>query len=149
MAVTLWKAEYHHLAFLDDVMGSQSSMACSFSVFMAVDVGAIAATKYMQDFGTADEMDPRCRVLIISRPKLLRVKRSLLGSLSLLAFRRRYKLVRNRIFYRMRFSHRFPMHVKHHKHVLMYYTLKPRGLPGCQVNHARILRALNCREISL
>jgi hypothetical protein len=34
MAVTLWKAEYHHLAFLDEVMGSQSSMACSFSVDM-------------------------------------------------------------------------------------------------------------------
>jgi ABC-type hemin transport system ATPase subunit len=32
MAVTLWKAEYHHLAFLDEVMGSQSSMAFSFSV---------------------------------------------------------------------------------------------------------------------
>jgi hypothetical protein len=64
MAVTLWKAEYHHLAFLDDVMGSQSSMACSFSVFMTEVVGAIAATKSRQDFGTAasalliDEIDP-------------------------------------------------------------------------------------------
>lgn len=26
MAVTLWKAEYHHLAFRDDVIGSQSSI---------------------------------------------------------------------------------------------------------------------------
>ena len=26
MAVTLWKAAYHHLAFLDDVTGSQSSI---------------------------------------------------------------------------------------------------------------------------
>jgi hypothetical protein len=32
MAVTLWKAEYHHLAFLDEVIGSQSSMAFSFEV---------------------------------------------------------------------------------------------------------------------
>jgi hypothetical protein len=29
MAVTLWKAEYHHLAFLEEVIGSQSSMAFS------------------------------------------------------------------------------------------------------------------------
>jgi hypothetical protein len=28
MAVTLWKAEYHHLAFLVALMGSQSSVAC-------------------------------------------------------------------------------------------------------------------------
>jgi hypothetical protein len=32
MAVTLWKAEYHHFAFLDDVIGSQSSMAFSRAV---------------------------------------------------------------------------------------------------------------------
>lgn len=32
MAVTLWKAEYHHFASLDDVMGSQSSIAFSFAV---------------------------------------------------------------------------------------------------------------------
>uniref|UniRef100_J3MQ10 Uncharacterized protein n=1 Tax=Oryza brachyantha TaxID=4533 RepID=J3MQ10_ORYBR len=32
MAVTLWKAEYHHLAFLDDVIGSQSSIFFSCSV---------------------------------------------------------------------------------------------------------------------
>jgi len=27
MAVTLWKAEYHHFAFLEEVIGSQSSIA--------------------------------------------------------------------------------------------------------------------------
>jgi hypothetical protein len=30
MAVTLWKAEYHHFAFLDLVMGSQSSRSFTF-----------------------------------------------------------------------------------------------------------------------
>ena len=30
IAVTLWKAEYHHLAFLEEVMGSHSSSALSF-----------------------------------------------------------------------------------------------------------------------
>jgi hypothetical protein len=29
MAVTSWNAEYHHLAFLDEVIGSQSSIAFS------------------------------------------------------------------------------------------------------------------------
>jgi hypothetical protein len=29
MAVTLWKVEYHHLAFLEEVTGSQSFMAFS------------------------------------------------------------------------------------------------------------------------
>ena len=32
MAVTLWKVEYHHLAVLDDVIGSHSSIALSSSV---------------------------------------------------------------------------------------------------------------------
>jgi hypothetical protein len=32
MAVTLWKAEYHHFAFLDEVIGSQSSIAFSRAV---------------------------------------------------------------------------------------------------------------------
>lgn len=32
MAVTLWKVEYHHLAVLEDVIGSQSSIALSSSV---------------------------------------------------------------------------------------------------------------------
>ena len=31
MAVTLWKAEYHHFAFLEEVIGSQASIAFSFS----------------------------------------------------------------------------------------------------------------------
>jgi hypothetical protein len=37
MAVTLWKAEYHHLAFLDPLMGSQSSIAFSSAVLPSCD----------------------------------------------------------------------------------------------------------------
>lgn len=35
MAVTLWKAEYHHLAFLAEVMGSQSSIRFCFATSMS------------------------------------------------------------------------------------------------------------------
>ena len=33
----MWNAEYHHLAFLEEVMGSQSSMACSCCSFPVAD----------------------------------------------------------------------------------------------------------------
>jgi hypothetical protein len=56
MAVTLWKAEYHHLALREEVMGSQSSMAFSsaLDVFMA-DGGAISHGRWL----AGDEGDVR------------------------------------------------------------------------------------------
>jgi hypothetical protein len=44
MAVTLWKAEYHHLAFLVEVMGSQRSISCCPSC-----CGIISATMDVDD----------------------------------------------------------------------------------------------------
>ena len=36
IAVTLWKVEYHHFAFLDDVIGSQSSIAFCSAVLLSL-----------------------------------------------------------------------------------------------------------------
>jgi hypothetical protein len=55
MAVTLWKAEYHHLAFLDEVMGSQSSMAFSFSVDVMLEGVAISVARPMETYAEGSE----------------------------------------------------------------------------------------------
>lgn len=45
IAVTLWKVEYHHFAVLEDVIGSQSSIAFSSAVFSVLNVGlSVVAT---------------------------------------------------------------------------------------------------------
>ncbi|GLT68192.1 hypothetical protein SLA2020_404470 [Shorea laevis] len=48
MAVTLWKAEYQHLAFLEEVMGSQSSISFCLAVSSVASYASSFASQKMQ-----------------------------------------------------------------------------------------------------